>query len=1660
MEITGVVTGSGEVTAESREALLKQLTEEFEARFDEHEAKAISDFARVFFAHFPLQDWSDRPLSDVLGCCYTLWHHLQSRRSELPAVRVFNPSLEEHGWLCGRTVITVLQNDMPFLVDSIRLELNRRNVAIHVLKSNVLYVGRDAEGKPRAIYGGGEPPGEGGELTFAKEALVYIEIGLHSSETERAGLRTTVEGVLKDVGIVVDDFDGMLHKVETLTQNVGRGAKGNEASGEGDGKAASQLHVRPDVQEVQEFLRWLADSHFTFLGYREYEFVDEDGSRLLQEVPQARLGVFRKLDTQPSEVKETDFSLGMAEFYASNELIAFSKSSTRSYIHRSVHPDYVVVKRFDENGRVCGESRILGLFTYSVYSLTPTEIPLLREKVARIIERSNLDPQSHDGKNLRRVIENFPRDELFQTPLDELYKNVMGVASINERRVVRLFMRRDPFGNFVTCLVYVPRDLYSTAIRLKIEQLIGKAIHSDELDSTTYFSESTLARAQIVFRVSDKEPVEFDLRELEAGVVAITRSWADQLEQAFMDSLGEGPGLERFRQFKQAFSSGYQESFDARTAVHDIAMLDQLNQGRSIAMNFYRPMAADNGRMRFKVIHLDTVVELSQVVPILEHLGLRVVGEHPYKIRPADGRIIWLHDFELQLGLPVAIDVHSVRTLFEEAFANIWQGRTESDGFNRLVLGARLNWREVTVLRAYAAYMKQTAFNFSQDYIADTLAKHLDITRNLVALFKACFNPRLTAKASAKASAEGSTENQRAQRLEQKILDALDSVPNLNEDRILRHYLELIQASLRTNFFQTDANGNGKDYLSIKFDSGRIPGIPKPRPKFEIFVYSLRMEGVHLRGGKVARGGLRWSDRLQDYRTEVLGLMKAQQVKNAVIVPTGAKGGFVPKQIPLVADRDQRQQEAIACYQMFIRGLLDITDNFVEGALIPPPDVVRRDDDDPYLVVAADKGTASFSDIANDISLSYHYWLGDAFASGGSQGYDHKAMGITARGGWVSVQRHFRERGVDVQNEDFTVVGIGDMAGDVFGNGMLQSDHICLVAAFNHMHIFVDPNPDAAKSFTERERLFALPRSTWMDYDQTLISEGGGIFSRDAKSIDISPQMKKALAIDADKLAPNELIHALLQAPVDLLWNGGIGTYIKSSRETHAQVGDKANDGLRVNGEQLRCKVLGEGGNLGATQLGRVEYALNGGACNTDFIDNSAGVDCSDHEVNIKIFLDDMVAAGDLTVKHRNQFLEEMTEEVAALVLQNNYRQTQAISVAEFQSSQRSFEYRRFINQLESKGQLDRALEFLPEDEALVERQAQGKFLTRPELSVLIAYSKMILKEELIATRVADNPYLARFAATAFPQQLREKYSDQLHRHRLLKEITATQVANDLINNLGITGSQRLRESTGTSAEEVAKAYVTSRDIFQFEAFNDYIRSIDSAIPAEFQAQLITDMARRVRRGSRWFLRNRRSGLDPQAEVEFFGEGIARVNQSLGEVLSGAPKEQWHGRCEELREQQVPENWVISLAMPDNLFSGLGVVEAARIAQVQPEVLSRVFFALMDQLSLNWFASQITDVKVDSYWQAMARESLIDDLEAQVRKLSIFILRLGSSDNLDATMDVWLDRFSPLIGRWKTMVNEVQGAQGTDFAMFSVALRELIDLTQATEHTGKLVNEK
>lgn len=1607
----------------------KLLDHEFQklavGRASEFKPALFESFRSALLHNFPFEDWVGRPVSDLYCATMGFLSFINERPKTSRLVDVYNPKLEKDGWLCGRTAVLVNCNDKPFLVDSVRMVLEEAEQAIHVSKSTILAVTRTNEGILQTVSAPNLDEGEQELETFA-----YFEITGINTERERNILKKNVEDSLKHVAGVVSGYAPMLAAVRSATD------------------ALSSLN---EQTETVAFLQWLQSSNFTFLGFRSFNF-DKPVKRnaklkdvtLVEDVDK-RLGIFTAIECETATIRSSDFPLGAKEFYASNEAVCFSKSNTRSKVHRNVYPDYVVVKRFNDKGDVIGECRFLGFFTYAVSSMSPNDIPILRQKVKTVLDFFGLNPRSHDGKRLVRAIDLHPKDEFFQTRTDELCAIFKRVVDLNERDIVRFIERFDHFGQFVSCLLYVPKDLYTTGLRLKIQALVGEALGTDSADITTFFSESKHARAHMIFRLPDTSEKPVSLAHLEPDIIELAHGWLEHFRKTLDERFGESKAGRFYKQYSTAFPQSYQEQFDARSAVNDIETFESLNASSTISMRLYQPVGSESDEIKFRIAHLHEMLELSDVIPILENYGLRVLGEQPYKITRRDNSVIWMHDFQLKSSRAGKLNIDEIQSHFEEAFEMAWSRAVESDTFNQLILMAGLDWRQVNLLRAYANYMKQTMFQISLEYIAETLVCFPNITRQLIGLFNQKFDPALH------------HDNQTRIKLSQKttaLIEAeIESIRILNQDKVIRRYLDFMNGTVRANYFQIKNKPTDTPYLSLKFNPSEIKDIPEPRPAFEFFVYCARVEGVHLRTSKVARGGLRWSDRQEDYRTEVLGLVKAQQVKNAVIVPSGAKGGFVAKQLPVNSTRAVFLAEGVECYKIFIRGLLDLTDNLIDHELTKPKNVVCLDGDDPYLVVAADKGTATFSDIANEISIEKGHWLGDAFASGGSQGYDHKGMGITAKGAWVSVQRHFRELGINTQADAFTVIGIGDMAGDVFGNGMLLSETIKLVAAFNHLHIFIDPDPDTAKSYAERTRLFGTQGSAWTDYDVSLISKGGGVFNRSDKYIELSPQLKSLVGSNQNRLTPNDLISLLLKAKIDLIWNGGIGTYVKSSAETHAEVGDKANDCLRVNGSELQCRVFGEGGNLGLTQRGRIEYAMSGGFCNTDFIDNAAGVDCSDHEVNIKILIDAQVQSGDLTEKQRNALLVEMTESVSDLVLNNNYRQTQALSIAEHQIAFRMNEYRRFINYLEELGRLDRSLEHLPVDSEIVDRIGKGQVLTRPELSVLISYAKVQLKEILAKSNIADDIQCASSLFEVFPPVLKQRYSTQIAEHKLRKEIIATELANDFINGLGITSLHRLSETTGATPEDIVKAYVAAKGIFRLDDFVQCISDLDYKIPASEQYELIAAMARRVRRGTRWFLKNRRSGLDVAREVKNFQSKLQAVQHAVGSLLVDDEKALRQIRAEELQDFGIDEQWVDVLIMPDNLFSGMGVVEVANTSKASVAHSTEVFIALMNRLKLGWFASQLSDIRVESYWQANAREAFIDDLEAQLRKLSALLLKQGAKNqDVESILDTWLEKNAAMVLRWTNMVNKVEATSKTDYAMFSVALKELNDLVQVTMH--------
>ena len=1220
----------------------------------------------------------------------------------------------------------------------------------------------------------------------------------------------------------------------------------------------------------------------------------------------------------------------------------------------------------------------------------------------------------------------------------------MGVLQIQERDMCRLFVRKDAYGRFLSCMVYVPRERYNTALRSETQAILANAFNSDvKVEFTTYFSESTLARTHYTVRVTDNN-IEYNVKDIENNLIEAARTWEDKLQSALLESAGEARGNELNRKYCNAFARSYKEEVLPSAAVVDIEKLEMLSDDNKLEMLFYRPQEeASSNIVRLSLFHKDEPIHLSDVMPMLENFGLRVVGETPYSVKTSDGRVNWIMDFSMLIDSKGMADFDKISARFRAALTSVWANRLENDGFNRLVLMGGLTGRESSILRAYAKYMRQIGVTFSQTYIESTFANYPHIAAKIVNLFSKKFSVKSPASAKT------------LEKLGLEIYAELENVANLDDDRIIRLYVDMIVATLRTNYFQKDAEGKFKSYISLKIQPSLIPEVPLPVPAFEIFVYSPRVEGVHLRFGKVARGGLRWSDRREDFRTEVLGLVKAQQVKNTVIVPVGSKGGFVCKQLP--SEREAFIKEGQECYKIFIRGLLDITDNIDRGEIVPAVDVTRHDEDDAYLVVAADKGTATFSDIANGIANEYNFWLGDAFASGGSVGYDHKKMGITARGAWESVKRHFREMDINCQTTDFTAVAIGDMAGDVFGNGMLLSKHIRLQVAFNHLHIFVDPNPDAAASYPERERLFKLPRSSWEDYNKELISSGGGIFSRAAKSITLTPEMKKMLGTKKASMTPNELIKASLMMNYDLLWNGGIGTYIKHSKETDADVGDRANDALRINGKDLGAKVFGEGGNLGATQLGRIEFAAQGGRVNTDFIDNVGGVACSDNEVNIKILLNGLVAEGDLTRKQRDELLYSMTDEVSELVLKDCYRQTHTLSITQSKGTSTLKEKVRFIHALEKDGKLDRAIEFIPTDEELAERAAAGKDLTRPELSVLVSYAKMVLKESLVTDEITENPYYRQLLVKSFPRPLREKFNDAMDNHPLRKEIIATKLANNIVNDMGLNFMVRMNEETGANEAEIALCYSIASEIFQMRETWLSISDLDNKIPSSVQTEMLYQLRRTVRRATRWFLRHRTKAQSIEQAIEIFSPTFADLSENLTKYIVKTESDRIVSAREELTQSGVPADIAQRIVSLSSLFSVMDLTQIAQNSNRKIDMVSHTYFKLGAQMGLHWFLDQITNQPVSNHWQALARASYREELDWQQRTLSEVVLNSfeGENSDVDGQIEQWMDSQDLLLQRWKQMLTEFKTSQSHDFAKFSVALRELMLLGHNCDTSAK-----
>ncbi|MFC4329883.1 NAD-glutamate dehydrogenase [Streptomyces andamanensis] len=1590
-------------------------------------------FLQRYYLHTAPEDLADRDPVDVFGAAFSHYRLAENRPQGTANVRVHTPTVEENGWTCSHSVVEVVTDDMPFLVDSVTNELTRQGRGIHVVVHPQVVVRRDVTGKLLEVLPAA-PAGEPLPHDAHIESWIHVEIDRETDRSDLKQITADLLRVLSDVREAVEDWEKM------------RDAAIRIAEGLPDEPVPADLPGQ-QVEEARELLRWLSADHFTFLGYREYELHGDDS---LAAVPGTGLGILRSdpphagEDSHPVSPSFERLPADARAKAREHKLLVLTKANSRATVHRPSYLDYIGVKKFDANGEVIGERRFLGLFSSAAYTESVRRVPVIRRKVEEVLDLAGFSPNSHDGRDLTQILETYPRDELFQTPVAELQAIATSVLYLQERRRLRLYLRQDEYGRYYSALVYLPRDRYTTGVRLRIIDILKEELGGTSVDFTAWNTESILSRLHFVVRVPQgtelPELSDADKERIEARLVEAARSWADAFAEALTAELGEERAAELLRHYAAAFPEGYKADHSPRAAVADLVNLEQLDDDKTFALSLYEPVGAAPEERRFKIYQKGGSVSLSQVLPVLSRLGVEVTDERPYELRCADRTTAWIYDFGLRMPKAPAGGgdylADDARERFQDAFAAAWTGKAENDGFNALVLSAGLGWRQAMVLRAYAKYLRQAGSTFSQDYMEDTLRNNVHTTRLLVSLFEARMAP----------------ERQRAghelvDALLEELDAALDQVASLDEDRILRSFLTVIKATLRTNFFQESAAGRPHDYISMKFDPQAIPDLPAPRPAYEIWVYSPRVEGVHLRFGKVARGGLRWSDRREDFRTEILGLVKAQMVKNTVIVPVGAKGGFVAKQLPDPSvDRDAWLAEGIASYRTFISALLDITDNMVAGEVVPPRDVVRHDGDDTYLVVAADKGTATFSDIANEVAESYDFWLGDAFASGGSAGYDHKGMGITARGAWESVKRHFRELDVDTQSQDFTVVGIGDMSGDVFGNGMLLSEHIRLVAAFDHRHIFIDPNPDAATGFAERRRLFDLPRSSWADYDTALLSAGGGIFPRTLKSVPVNAHIREALGIEdgVTKMTPADLMRAILTAPVDLLWNGGIGTYVKASTESNTDVGDKANDAIRVDGRDLRVRVVGEGGNLGCTQLGRIEFAQTGGRVNTDAIDNSAGVDTSDHEVNIKVLLNGLVTDGDMTVKQRNKLLAEMTDEVGALVLRNNYAQNTAIANALAQSKDMVHAQQRFMKHLVREGHLDRALEFLPTDRQIRERLAAGHGLTGPETAVLLAYTKITVAEELLRTSLPDDPYLRGLLHTYFPTQLRERFEEQIDHHPLNREITTTVLVNDTVNTGGTTYLHRLREETGASLEEIVRAQTVARAIFRSAPVWDAVEALDNQVEADVQTRIRLHSRRLVERGTRWLLNNRPQPLQLGETVEFFADRVEQVWAQLPKLLKGADQEWYQQVYDELSAAGVPDELAARVAGFSSAFPALDIVSVADRMGRDPMDVAEVYYDLADRLAITQLMDRIIELPREDRWQSMARAAIREDLYAAHAALTADVLAVGDGAATPGQrFEVWDEKNAAILSRARTTLEEIRGSDAFDLANLSVAMRTM-----------------
>ena len=1607
-----------------KQKILNAVCEQIKQKLPKKDAELCQIFTQAFFGTMAADDILQWPIEDLYAAALNFWDLFEKKQPQESKIKIYNPDFENYAWQSTHTVLEILTTDMPFLVESVRMAINRLDLSLHLaIHMGGIRVVRDSKGHLVDIISKQNDK----KAPYVIEAPMFFLIDKQTDTRILEKLKHEIEQVLLDNFLIVRDWMVMRERILDASEEYDK---------------LKNIFTTEDIEESQAFLKWIENHHFTIFGMRDYELCQIQGELIIQPIQGTGYGILSDGREEVHEINLSKLPEDAQKLALSPQLLILAKSEIKASVHRDAFMDYIGVKRFNQKGEVIGERRIYGLFTSATYYSHIKDIPLLRRKVKHILEKSQLDPRSHAGRILLNILETMPRDDLIQGNENELFDMSQGIFHLQDRKRIRLFARTDIYNRFISSLIYVPKELYNTELRRYMENVLAQFLNASSISFSTLFSESVLARIHFMIHLQPgaDRPSESLLQEIESKMIEIGRTWTDDLQDYLIELHGEELGKHLFNTYKYAFSPAYTSYFSPRVAIVDIKHLEKVRQTQQLHINFYRELDNAHHIFHLKLYQAENTIPLSDVLPIIENLGLRAISERPFALQLSDRTQYWVNEFTMSYPNEEHFEFERIRQNFEDAFLKVWLEEAENDGFNRLVLSSGLTFREISMLRAYAKYFKQIGMNYSHDYMGDALLHHPSIVKELVKLFSYRFSPDVI----------GDREVLQMESI--TILEQyLEFVENLDEDKIIRQFIVVIRQTLRTNYYQINPQ---KSYISFKFNSAAIPGMPKPYPKFEIFVYSPRFEGVHLRCSSVSRGGLRWSDRREDFRTEVLGLMKAQQVKNAVIVPNGAKGGFYPKHLERCTNRDEVFAEGVACYQSFIRGLLDITDNYIDDKLEKPPRVISYDEPDPYLVVAADKGTATFSDYANAISKEYHFWLGDAFASGGSNGYDHKKIAITARGAWESVKNHFYYLGKDIQTEPFTVVGIGDMAGDVFGNGMLLSKHIKLVAAFNHQHIFLDPEPHVEKTFEERERLFHLPRSSWRDYNEALISKGGGIFDRSAKFIKISPEIAKCFNIEEDRLEPNQLIRKILTAEVDLLWSAGIGTFVKSSKENNTDVGDRTNDLIRVNANMLNCKVVGEGGNLGFTQRARIEFALKDGKIYTDFIDNSGGVSCSDKEVNIKILLDKLVKSGDLTLKQRDSLLSDMTDEVVGLVLRENIAQTKALSLWGFQSLRLNNLHERYIAHLEKTGKLDRKLEFIPSADILLERKNSEKGLVIPEIAILFCYSKILLKEDILKSNILSEPYFEETLIHYFPKKLSKKYAKAMTSHPLKREIIATSISNLLVNEMGATFVYRLHDETGAPTAVIVSAYLIARKLLKIDDVLANFASMKQSIDANVMADIQMLYVRLLRRLTRWLLRSERRRLNIQETIDKYEHHVEIFRKNILNYLGEKHQIIFSEQITKYIDYGLSKEFAYNVTSLFGLFAIFDIIEVALERQVSIDTAASAFFSVGAFLQLDYIRKQMIIYDAQTHWEALSREALRDDMDAQQRQLTASVLHdKDDFETFSKRLAEWSHLHQALIERWSHLVEEFQSGGQLNFIMFFVAIRELLDLTQTAMQT-------